>query len=79
MAIITSVLEKNNQTVMAITEIFTILLILAILIGVIWVINSASKLFKKQKLEQMKSFSEDLQGALDCIKYFTDSTELKKA
>lgn len=78
LAIITSVLEKSDQTVMAITEIFTILLVLAILIGIIWVINSASKLFKKQKIEQMKSFSEDLQGALDCIKYYNDFTELQK-
>ena len=78
LAIITSVLEKSDQTVMAITEIFTILLVLAIFIGGIWVIYSVFKLYTKQKIEQMKYFSEDLQGALDCIKYYNDFTELQK-
>ena len=76
LAIITSVLEKSDQTGIVRTEIFTLLLVLAILIGIIGVINSVSKLFKKQKVEQMKYFSEDLQGALDCIKYSTDLAEL---
>lgn len=75
LAVITSVLEKNEKTVEAMSEIFSILLILAIIIGVVWVINSIVKLLKKQKLEQMKYFSEDLQGAIDCYKYSVDLTE----
>ena len=73
LAIITSVLEKNEQTVNAISEILTILMVLSVIIGVIWVISSISRLFKKQKLEQMRCFSEDLQGAIDYKKYSDDS------
>lgn len=69
LAVITSVLEKSNKTIEAMSEIFSILLILAIIIGIVWVITSIAKLLKKQKIEQMKYFSEDLQGAIDCAKY----------
>lgn len=73
LAIITSVLEKNEQPINAISEIITIIIILAIIVGGIWVINSFYKLFKKQEIEQMKCFSEDLQGALDCVTYAAET------
>lgn len=69
LAIITSVLDKSEATVNAISEIFAILLVFVALFGVVWTIYSVVRVFKRQKLEQMKRFSEDLQGALDCQKY----------
>ena len=84
LAIITSVLDKSEATVNAISEIFAILLVFVALFGVVWTIYSVVRVFKRQKLEQMKRFSEDLQGALDCQKYarniiLTDIKEENKA
>ncbi len=46
-----------------------IFVIFITLVEIVWSIYSVVKVIKKQKLEQMKYFSEDLQGALDCVKY----------
>ena len=80
----TSVLDKSEATVNAISEIIAILLVFVALFGVVWTIYSVVRVFKRQKLEQMKRFSEDLQGALDCQKYapstiLTDINEETKA
>lgn len=76
LAIITSVLDKSNDTVNAISEIFSILLAFIALFGIIWAIYSVGRAFKRQKFEQMKRFSEDLQGAMDCQKYAPDTSAL---
>ncbi len=72
LAIITAILNKRETIILAISEILAILLVFVALFGVIWTIYSVRKVFKRQKFEQMKHFSEDLQGALDCQKYATN-------
>jgi predicted PurR-regulated permease PerM len=72
LAVITASLDKNDTITIAISEIFAIILVFFAFFGGAWIIYSIVRLFKKQKYEQMKSFSEDLQGALDCVKYSKD-------
>lgn len=72
LAVITAILDKNDAIAMAISEILAIILVFFVFFGGVWIIYGVIKLFIKQKYEQMKRFSEDLQGALDCVKYSAD-------
>ena len=69
LAIVSAIVEKNEDTVNAISTVFSVLIIFIFLACVVWVIWSMIKMFRKRRLEQIKCFSEDLQGAIDCIKY----------
>ena len=77
LAVITAILDKNDSIAIAISEIIAIILVFFVFLGGAWIIYSVIRLFKKQKYEQMKRFSEDLQGALDCIKYSEDMKQDK--
>lgn len=69
LAIITGVLERDSSVVEAVSAIFAIIVIFAYIISGIWIGWNVIKLFTKHRTEQLKYFSEDLQGALDCVKY----------
>ena len=73
LAIITSILDKRETIILAVSEILAILLVFATLFGIVWTIISVLKVIKRKKFEQMKRFSEDLQGALDCQKYASNT------
>lgn len=70
LALITGVLEYNSDMIEAVSTIFSIVVIFAYIIGGIWIVWNIKKLFNKHKIEQLKYFSEDLQGALDSVKYY---------
>lgn len=78
LALITGVLEYNSDMIEAVSTIFSIVVIFAYIISGIWIVWNIKKLFTKHRMEQLKYFSEDLQGALDCVKYFSNYKKPKK-
>lgn len=73
LALITGVLEYNNDMIEAVSTIFSIVVIFAYIISGILIAWNSKKLFTKHRVEQLKYFSEDLQGALDCVKYYNET------
>lgn len=69
LAIITAVIDKNDNLGTAISIVFSIALIGAMIFSVVWLSNNFRGLLRKQKTEQLKFFSDDLQGILDCHRY----------
>lgn len=69
LAIITAVIDKNDNLGTAIYIVFSITLIGAMIFSVVWLYNNFKGLLRKQKTEQLKFFSDDLQGILDYQHY----------
>lgn len=69
LAIITAIIDKNDNLGNAIAIAFSIALIGAMIFSAVWLSNNFRGLLRKQKTEQLKFFSDDLQGILDCHRY----------
>ncbi len=69
LAIITAAINKNEKWETALSIIVAIMIIGAMAFSVIWLINNFKSLLRKQKTEQLRFFSEDLQGVLDLQHY----------
>lgn len=69
LAIITAAINKSEKWETALSVIVAIIAIGAMAFSVIWLINNFKSLLRKQKSEQLKFFSEDLQGVLDWQHY----------
>lgn len=69
LAIITAVIDKNDDISKAVAIIFSIILVGVVLFGIFWLSNNFKSLLRKQKIEQLKLFSEDLQGIIDAEHY----------
>lgn len=69
LAIITAVIDKNDDISKAVAIIVSIILVGVVLFGIVWLSNNFKSLLRKQKIEQLKLFSEDLQGIIDAEHY----------
>ena len=69
LAIITAVIDKNDDISKAVAIIVSIILVGVVLFGIVWLSNNFKSLLRKQKIEQLKLFSEDLQGIIDAEYY----------
>lgn len=69
LAIITAAINKNDNWEAAVQIIVATVLIGATIFSVVWVFNLYKSIFRKQKSEQLKFFSDDLQGVLDMQHY----------
>lgn len=69
LAIITAVIDKNDDINKTVAIILSIILVGIVLFGIIWLSNNFKSLLRKQKCEQLKVFSEDLQGIIDAEHY----------
>lgn len=69
LAIITAVIDKNDDISKAVAIIVSIILVGVVLFGIVWLSNNFKSLLRKQKIEQLKLFSEDLQGIIDTEHY----------
>ena len=69
LAIITAVIDKNDDIGKAVAVILAIVIIGIVLFGIVWLSNNFKSLLRKQKDEQLKLLSEDLQGIIDAEHY----------
>lgn len=69
LAIITAVIDKNDDIGKAVAVILAIVIIGIVLFGIVWLSNNFKSLLRKQKDEQLKLLSEDLQGIIDSEHY----------
>ena len=69
LAIITAVIDKNDDIGKAVAVILAIVIIGIALFGIVWISNNFKSLLRKQKDEQLKLLSEDLQGIIDAEHY----------
>lgn len=69
LAIITAVIDKNDDIGKAVAVILAIVIIAIVLFGIVWLSNNFKSLLRKQKDEQLKLLSEDLQGIIDSEHY----------
>ena len=69
LAIITAVIDKNDDIGKAVAIILSIVIIGIVLFGAVWLSNNFKSLLRKQKNEQLKLLSEDLQGIIDADHY----------
>ena len=69
LAIITAVIDKNDDINKTVAIILSIILVGIVLFGIMWLSNNFKSLLRKQKSEQLKVFSEDLQGIIDAEHY----------
>ena len=69
LAIITAVIDKNDDIGKAVAVILAIVIIGIVLFGIVWLNNNFKSLLRKQKDEQLKLLSEDLQGIIDSDHY----------
>lgn len=69
LAIISAAINKDDNWEAAVSIIVATVLIGAMAFSVIWLINNFKSLLRKQKSEQLKFFSDDLQGVLDLQHY----------
>lgn len=69
LAIITAVIDKNDDISKAVAIIVSIILVGVVLFGIVWLSNNFKSLLRKQKIEQLRLFSEDLQGIIDAEHY----------
>lgn len=72
LAIITAVIDKNDDISKAVAIIVSIILVSVVLFGIVWLSDNFKSLLRKQKIEQLKLFSEDLQGIIDAEHYCYD-------
>ena len=72
LAIITAIIDKNDNMINAISIVFAILIICFGFYGVFLLVNNVLNLFRRQKTEQLKLFIDELQGIIDFCHYYND-------
>lgn len=77
LAIITAAINKNDNWEAAVRIIVATVLLGATAFSVFWLINLYKSIFRKQKSEQLKFFSDDLQGVLD-MQHYGQYTKINK-
>ena len=77
LAIITAVIDKNDDIGKAVAVILAIVIIGIVLFGIVWLGNNFKSLLRKQKDEQLKLLSEDLQGIIDAEHYCINLGEVQ--
>ncbi len=74
LAIITSIVDKQENIMEAMAIVVSIILIMTMMFGFIWLFNNIMGVIRKQKVEQLKVFSADLQGMWDYMNIYNRCT-----
>ena len=77
LAIFTAIIDKNDDVINAISTVFAILIVGFGFYGFVLLINNVLNLFRKQKVEKLKLFADELQGIIDMHQYHKNKDDRK--